>query len=198
MIRSRNTQGALRTQSGTFWRLPVSATAATYHLNAGTLNTQVVGGSPAGFAAFYTRVLQTLFITPAFSGLSALTLQIQGLNQFNEPVSELLVFSSATAAQTTMCYARVTSVTIAAMTGTPAAGDTVSIGYSTANPGVPLLAKLDSTGSMKFAACISQTTAASQPTFTAFLAPTWRIQATVNAVTAGDIIVYVDPEDAGL
>lgn len=195
--------GALRNLSGYFWRLPYNNTGATYHLNAGTLNTQIVGGSPAGFASFFTKCVQSLFITPAFSGLTALTLKLTGINQFGETVTENLVFASATAAQTTMCYRQLLTCTIAAMTGTPAAGDTVSIGYSLVNPRLPLLAQLAASQSVLAAFSINQTTLGSQPTVSVTLAPTWAILLTGTLVVGGgasigDVFVHLNPDDSGL
>ena len=204
MIFSRNLAkgSAARTLASSFWELYVNVTGATYHLNAGTLNTQVVGGSPAGFAAFYTKLCQSIFVTPAFSGLSALTLKISGLNQFGEAVSENLVFVAATAQQTTFCYTRVTAVTIVAMTGTPAAGDTVSLGYSLVNPRIPLLAKLSATASVKAVANVNQTTLGSQPTFAVAAGPTWAISLTGTIVAStngcGQLHVTLDTNDQKL
>lgn len=193
---------AARTIAGSFWDLLLQPTDATEHLNVGTLNTQVVGGSPAGFAAFYTKNCQSVFVTPAFSGLSALTLKITGLNQFGELVTENLVFAAATAQQTTICYTRIITCTIFAMTGTPAGGDTVSIGYSLVNPRLPLLAKLQATTSVKAVSNSNQLTAGSQPTFTVAAGPSWAISLTGTVVIAtaglGHMHVTLDPTDSML
>jgi len=190
--------------SGSWWNLNCQATDATEHLNVGTLNGKVVGGSPTGFAAFYAKTVQSIFVTPAFSGLSALTLNVAGYNQFNELVNENLVFAAATAQQTTLCYRRVTGCTIVAMTGTPAAGDTVSIGYSLVNPRVPMMAKVPA-GAVLAVYDVNQT--GTQPTFTAqdvvSGAARYNIAAaTVTIVTPttghGLIYVCVDPGAGGL
>jgi hypothetical protein len=200
-IRNRNLArgAAIRTIGSSFWDLLLQPTDATEHLTAGTLNAKIVGDSPTGFAAFYTKNCQSLFVTPAFSGLTALTLKLTGINQFGETVSENLVFAAATAQQTTLCYTRLTGCVIVAMTGTPAAGDTVSIGYSLVSPRLPLLAKLQASGSVKAVSNSNQLTAGSQPTFTVSLTPAWAIVLTGTPVIAtvglAHMHVTLDPND---
>jgi|SRR6185369_5445434 len=206
MIRSRNVDGALRTLSGSWWDLKCQPTDATEHLNAGTLNGKVVGDSPTGFAAFYMKTCQSLFVTVTMGGtpITALSLLISGLNQFNEAVSETLVYVATGTQQTTLCYKRITGCKIVLMTGTPAAGDTVSLGYSLVAPRVPMLAKI-AAGAVLSVSDTNQI--GTQPTFTASdivsgVARYNILAASVNIVTPttghGHITAMIDPSAGGV
>lgn len=212
---SKSTAGTLRTDS-TYWLLPVQNTDAAEHLAAGTtLNSLAVGASPNGFTAFYTKNCQSLFITPSIAS-GTVTLLLTGVNQFNETVSESITVTSTTAQQTTLCYRRLTSIVITAISAgsTTGASDTITIGYSLVNPRVPFLAKVTvaqptgsgtpPTGAILRATDLGQTS--TQPTFSAqdivSTVPRHNIlcTGTVTCPTSGVglIGVMVDPGAPGL
>jgi len=188
------------------WEVPLQITDATEHLNAGTLNGKVVGGSPTGFAAFYMKSVQSLFVTCTMGGtpITALSLLITGYNQFNELVSETLAFVATSTLQTTLCYRRVTGCVITLMTGTPAAGDTVSMGYSLVGPRIPMLAKIPAGGVV---AVYDVNQVGTQPTFVAsdVVSGVARYNVLSSAVTiltptTGHALIYMalDPNSIGL
>lgn len=204
-VRARNLGGAAKT-AASYWLLPVQATDATEHLNAGTLLAKVVGDSPVGFAAFYMKNVQSLFVTVTMGGtpITALTLRISGLNQFNEPVTEDLAYVATGTQQTVLCYRRVTNVSIVSITGTPAAGDTVSLGYSLVGPRVPFMAKV-AAGAILRVTDLQQI--GTQPTFTAQDVVSGQprhniLSASVNILTPtngmGFVGVVVDPNAGDL
>lgn len=198
--------GSAAKSAGTFWQIPVQALDATEYLSAGTLNGKVVGDSPTGFAAFYLKNPASLFVTVTMGGtpITALTLRITGLNQFNEPVTEDLSYVATGGQQTVLCYRKINNVSIVSITGTPAAGDTVSLGHSLVSPRVPFLAKVPAGALLRITDLGQLST---QPTFTAqdivsgqprhnILAATVAILVPTNGV--GTIGVMVDPGAAGL
>jgi hypothetical protein len=204
-ITVKSAKGTLNTM-GLTWDLNLQPLDATEHLSAGTLNGKVVGDSPTGFAAFYMKTVQSLFVTVTMGGtpITALTLKITGYNQFNELVSENLAYVATGGQQTTKCYRRVTGCSIVAITGTPAAGDTVSLGYSLVTPRVPFLAKVPA-GAVLSVYDAGQTS--TQPTFTAqdvvsgderYSIVSASVSPLVPTNGLGTIHVTVDPGAAGL
>lgn len=203
---SKSTAGALRTTS-TYWQIPIQATDANEHLTVGTnnLGSLAVGGSPNNFAAFYTKNPQSLFLTPSIAS-GTVTLLLTGLNQFNEVVSESIVVTSTTAQQTILCYRRLTSVVITAISAgaTTGATDTLTIGYSLVGPRIPFMAKVPA-GAILRTTDLQQIN--TQPTFTAQDVVSGQaryniLSASVNILTPtnglGMIGVVVDPGAAQL
>lgn len=169
MNRSMGIASAAKTQ-GTYWELIVQPTDASEHLSVATLNGIAVGVAPTGFAAFYTKSTQSLFFTAVFGGgtLTSFVLTLTGDNQFGERVTEDITFTAVTAltAQSVLCYRRLVSLVVKSYTGTqtPAAGDTISLGYSLVGPRVPFLAKIPAGGVLRMTDINQIST---QPTFAA-------------------------------
>lgn len=181
-----------------------------YHMSVQSL-LGVAAGDTLANSSFYTKLAQSLQFTSANLDNNS-TFQVNGRNQFDEPVSETISLSAgaSSTAQTEFCYRRVTS--IVCLTGpTFGADDTISIGYrpstttasNLTNEKFPLPWKAASTLDIKDIKWITggTITAAHEHTYTVRLAPYWNVKitadgsgATASASITSIIRMYIDPD----